>query len=72
MFTTLNGKYRLNQPDPQTYEINESLVKPSVRKTSQGFSNKVDFTKLTELTPGPIYSTSSFCDKFTRLKIKNS
>jgi hypothetical protein len=70
MFTTKNGSYRRNHPDPQSYEIKEKLVVRSRSGNGFGYGNKTDFTKLKEQTPGPIYRETSLADKFIHLKLK--
>lgn len=70
MWTTKNGTYRRNEPDPQSYEIKEGLVNRQQSAHGFGFGQKTDFTKLREKTPGPIYQEKNICDKFVHLKLK--
>ena len=70
MFTTRNGSYRRNEPNPQSYTISEKLVKREKSGNGFGLGSKTDFTKLREKTPGPIYKEKNLCDKFIHLKLK--
>lgn len=73
MFSDIRAYNKRDEPGPQNYLLNEQNTKKSSPKTNFGLGRKSDFTDNPELasTPGPIYSLSGFCDRFSNTKLKN-
>lgn len=70
MFTSQDATYKRHNPSPQKYLINEKLVTRDRGGNGLGFGEKIDFSKLAERSPGPIYDIRGFCDKFSHLKLE--